>query len=227
MSQTALRSALSLILAMVVPGQLMAADAASGMLYTNGSTWVNGSAVPKSMAVFAGDLVQTRPDSSANISARGSTVMVLADSLVKFDVAAVELEHGAVRVTTAQGMAAQAGEVTVKPAGNGWTEFHVQDVDGTVHIAANKGDLLVQDSQGTTTVQEGQQTTRDDTSSPEQKKKRKKRGGAGAATAAQGGILSSAKAVYIGLGIVGGVTTWVLLQGDDPLSPTCPGSRCN
>lgn len=226
MSQIALRSAVSLMMALIVPAQLMAADAASGMLYTNGSTWVNGSAVPKSTAVFAGDLVQTQPDSSANISARGSSVMVLADSLVKFEGPAVELEHGAVRVTTAQGLAAHAGEVTVKPAGNSWTEFQVQDVDGTVHIAANKGDLLVQDQQGTTTVQEGQQTTRDDTSNPEQKKKRRKRG-VGAATAASGGILSSPTAVYVGLGIVGGVTTWVLLQGDDPLSPTCPGHQCN
>lgn len=225
MSQTVLRSALSLMMALIVPAQLMAADAASGMLYTNGSTWVNGSAVPKSTAVFAGDLVQTRPDSSANISAKGSSVMVLADSLVKFEGPAVELEHGAVRVTTAQGLAAHAGEVVVKPAGNGWTEFQVQDVDGTVHIAANKGDLVVQDQQGTTTVQEGQQTTRDDTSNPE-KKKHKKRG-LGAATAAKGGIMSSPTAMYVGLGIVGGVTTWVLLQGDDPLSPTCPGRQCN
>ena len=94
-----------------------------------------------------------------------------------------------------------------------------------VQIVASKGDLTVQDQQGTTTVQEGQQTTRDDTSNPEKKKKKKRRG-AGAATAAGGGILSSSTAVYTGLAIVGGVTTWVLLQGDDPLSPACPNNTC-
>jgi hypothetical protein len=40
--------------------------------------------------------------------------MVLADSLVKFEGLAVELEHGAVRVTTSRGLTARAGDVTVK-----------------------------------------------------------------------------------------------------------------
>ena len=225
MSLTALRAGLSIVLAMLLPGQLLAADSASAMLYANGTAWVNGSTVPKSAAVFAGDMVQTRPDSSANLNASGSSVMVLADSLVKFQGSAVEIEHGAVRVSTAQGLATRAGEVTVKPAGSSWTEFQVTDVDGRVQIVASKGDVTVQDQQGTTTVQEGQQTTRDDTSNPEQKKKKKRRG-AGAATAAGGGILSSSPAIYSGLAIVGGITTWVLIQNDDPLSPACPNNTC-
>jgi hypothetical protein len=225
MSLTALRAGLSIVLAMLLPGQLLAADSASAMLYANGTAWVNGNTVPKSAAVFAGDLVQTRPDSSAHLSASGSSVMVLADSLVKFEGPAVEIEHGAVRVSTAQGLATRAGEVTVKPAGSSWTEFQVTDVDGKVQIVATKGDLTIQDQQGTTTIQEGQQTTRDDTSNPEQKK-RKKRRGTGAATAAGGGILSSSAAIYTGLAIVGGITTWVLIQGDDPLSPACPNNTC-
>lgn len=224
MSQAALRSVLSVVLAMLLPAHLLAADSASAMLYSNGTAWINGSTVPKSAAVFAGDLVQTRPDSTASLSASGSSVMVLADSLVKFQGTAVELEHGAVRVSTAQGLATLAGEVTVKPAGNSWTEFQVTDVDGQVRIVASKGDLTVQDQQGTTTVQQGQQTTRDDTSNPE--KKKRKRRGTGAATAAGGGILSSSAALYTGLAIVGGVTTWVLVQGEDPLSPACPTPNC-
>ena len=225
MSQTALRSALSMVLAMLLPGQLLAADSASAMLYSNGTAWVNGNSVPNSAAVFAGDMVQTRRDSTANLSANGTSVMVLADSVVKFQGPAVEIEHGAVRVSTAQGLATHAGEVTVKPAGNSWTEFQVTNVDGQVKIVATKGDVTVQDQQGTTTVQQGQQTTRDDTSNPE-KKKKKKRSGAGAATAAGGGILSSSTAIYAGIGIVGGISTWVLLQHDDPLSPACPNNTC-
>jgi hypothetical protein len=60
-----------------------------------------------------------------------------------------------VRVTTSRGLAARAGEVTVKPAANTWTVFQVTDVDGRVQIAANKGDLTVQDDKGTTTVTQG------------------------------------------------------------------------
>src|SRR4030088_2508929 len=103
-------------------------------------------------------MLQTRPDSTASIQSNGSSVMVLADSLVKFEGPAVELEHGAVRVRPPRGLGARAGDVTVNPAANTWTEFQVTDVDGRVQIAANKGDLTVQDDKGTTTVTQGTQT---------------------------------------------------------------------
>jgi len=212
------------LLAVLIPAQLLAGESASAMLYTNGSAWLNGSEVPKSAAVFSGDMLQTRAGSTANIQAAGSTVMVLADSLVKFQGPVVEIEHGAVRVTTSRGLAAQAGDVTVKPASNVWTEFQVKDVDGRVQIAANKGDLTIQDDQGTTTISQGQETTRDDQGNSE--KKRKRRHGSGAATAAGGGILSSTPVVYGGLATVGGVGVWLLLRDEAPLSPACPTNPC-
>ncbi len=79
----------------------------------------------KTVAMFSGDMLQTRPDSTASIQSNGSSVMVMADSLVKFEGPAVEIEHGGVRVTTSRGMAARAGDVTIKPAGASWTEFQV------------------------------------------------------------------------------------------------------
>ncbi len=225
MSKPVCRSVLSCLLAILIPMQLLAADSASAMLYTNGAAWLNGSVVPKSAAVFSGDLVQTQSDSTANISAAGSSVMVGSDSLVKFEGPAVEIEHGTVRVATSRGLATTAGEVTVKPAGNNWTEFQVTDVDGQVQIAASKGDLTIQDRQGTTTLAQGQQTTRDDTSDSEKKKKHRK-SGTGAEPAARGGIMSSTKAIIAGSVIVGGVTAWVLLQSEEPMSPSCPSNPC-
>ena len=173
MSESAFRSVVCCVLAILFPAQTMlAGETASAMLYTNGAAWLNGSEAPKSAAVFTGDMLQTRPDSTANIQSNGSNVMVLADSLVKFEGPAVEIEHGAVRVTTSRGLAARAGDVTVKPAANSWTEFQVTDVDGQVQIAANKGDVTVQDDKGTTTtVAQGQQTTRDDTTRYGEKEK--------------------------------------------------------
>src|ERR1700686_473259 len=205
MLQSPLRSAVCCLLALVFPAQVMfAGETAAAMLYTNGAAWLNGAEVPKSSAVFAGDLLQTRPDSSASIQSNGSNVMVLADSLVKFEGPAVELEHGSVRVTTSRGLAAHAGDVTIKPVADSWTEFQVTDVDGRVQIAANKGDVTVQDDKGTTTVNQGQQTTRDDTADPNKKKKRR-RGGAGPAPAAAGGIMNSTPAVLGGVAAIGAV----------------------
>jgi hypothetical protein len=214
------------LLAILFPAQVMlAGETASAMLYTNGAAWLNGNEVPKSAAVFSGDMLQTRPDSTASIQSNGSNVMVLADSLVKFEGPAVELEHGAVRVTTSHGMAARAGDVTVKPAANTWTEFQVTDVDGRVQIAANKGDLTVQDDKGTTTVTQGQQTTRDDTNDTD-KKKKKRRHGNGAATAAGGGIMSSTPAIVGGLAAVGVLGVWVWTRQEAPVSPACPTNPC-
>jgi len=218
------RSAVCCLLAVAFPAHVLVAESPAAMLYTTGSAWVNGSEVPKSAAMFAGDLLQTPADSTASIQANGSSVMVQPDSLVKFEGTAVEIEHGGVRVTTSRAMEARAGDVTVKPAGSSWTEFQVVDVDGQVEIAANKGDVTVRDDQGTTTVAQGQQTTRDDTSDTE--KKKKKRRGAGAATAAKGGIMSSKAAVYTGLGVGAGVGVWVWLQSEPPLSPACPKNPC-
>jgi hypothetical protein len=227
MSQSAFRSAVCCLLVIVFPAQvLLAGETASAMLYTNGAAWLNGSEVPKSAAVFAGDLLQTRPDSTASIQSNGSSVMVLADSLVKFQGPAVELEHGTVRVTTSRGLAALAGDVTVKPASDSWTEFQVTDVDGRVQIAANKGDVTVQDDKGTTTVAQGQTTTRDDTSDTD-KKKRKHRHGEGAEAAAKGGIMSSTPVVIGGLAVIGGGAVWVLTRSGNPVSPDCPSNPCN
>jgi len=226
MAQSAFRSVVCCLLAIVFPAQMMlAGETASAMLYTNGAAWLNGSDVPKSAAVFSGDLLQTRADSTASIQSNGSSVMVLADSLVKFEGPAVELEHGAVRVTTSRGMAARAGDVTVKPAANTWTDFQVTDVDGRVQIAANKGDLTVQDDKGTTTVTQGQQTTRDDTTNPEKKKKRRRKGD-GAATAAGGGIMSSTPVVFGGVAAVGVAAIWIWTRSEPPVSPACPSKYC-
>jgi hypothetical protein len=227
MSQSAFRSVLCCLLAILFPAQVMlGGETASAMLYTNGPAWLNGSEVPKSAAVFSGDMLQTRPDSTANIQSNGSSVMVMADSLVKFELPAVELEHGTVRVTTSRGLAARAGDVTVKPVANTWTEFQMTDVDGRVQIAANKGDVTVQDDKGTTTtVTQGQQTTRDDTSDTEKKKKKHRRG-PGAAPAAGGGIMSSTPALAIGGGAIAGVGIWVWTRSEPPVSPACPTDPC-
>ena len=122
-------------------------------------------------------------------------------------------------------MAARAGDVMVKPTGNAWTEFQVKDVDGRVEIAANKGDVTVQDDQGTTTVSQGQQATREDTNDPE-KKKKKKRHGTGAEAAAHGGIMSSSTAVYAGIGGAAGAAIWIWTRSEPPVSNSCPSKSC-
>lgn len=200
----------------IVPASLMAADSGAAMMYTKGTAWLNGSTVPRSSAIFPGDMVQTKPDSLANINATGSSVTILSDSLVKFEGNAVSVEHGSVTVATSQGMATRAGEITVSPASSAWTEFQVTDVNGSVQIVAHKGDVSIRQGTDTTTLSQGQQTTRDES----ENKNKKRRGGAAAAGA--GGVLDSPYVIWPAAGAVTGMTIWVLLQGDDPASPDRP-----
>ncbi len=130
----------------VFPASLMAADSGAAMLYAKGTAWLNGANVPRSSAIFPGDLVQ--------------------------------------------------------------------DVNGRVQIVARKGDVSVSDGAQTSTLPQGQQTTRDES----QTKKKKREGGAAPAAAA--GVLDSNLVMGLGAAAVGGLVTWVLLQGDEPASPS-------
>jgi hypothetical protein len=204
----------------VIPVSLSAADSNPAMLYAKGTAWINGASVPRTSAVFPGDLVQTRSDSLASINASGSSVVVLADSVVKFEGPAVSLEHGGVTVATSKGLSTRAGEITVVPASNGWTQFEVKQVsDDAVQIVAQKGDVTVSDGSNTSTLSQGQQTTVDE-SAEKKKKKRRKEGGA--VPASVGGVLDSPIVIYVGAAAVGGLLTWVLLQDSNPVSNAKP-----
>ena len=228
MGRSAFRGLVSCVLLVLLPLGLFAADSNPAMLYTNGAAWINGSHVPHpSLAIFSGDLLQTRYDSLVDIKQPGSTVAVLGDSLIEFNGNSVEIDHGGVSVSTAKQLATTVGDIRVMPASETWTEFTVVDVNGTVKIIAKKGDLTLTDGTQTATLAEGQQTTRDDmptdnsdNSAKGKKKSRKQQ--SGAAGAAKGPILNAPLAVGLAGGAVIGLTTWVLLQGSNPASPSKP-----
>jgi hypothetical protein len=203
------------VLVACFPMSLFAADSGAAMLYAKGTTWINGSTVPTTSAVFPGDMVQTKPDAIANINASGSSVMILPDSMVKFDGQDVAVDHGSVTVATSKGMSTRAEDLTVAPASKSWTEFQVSDDSGKVQIVARKGDVSISDASGTTTLSQGQQTTRD------LSEKRRNQGG-GAVPAAGGGILDSPIVIGAGAVAIGALATWVFLQDSTPASPSKP-----
>ena len=220
MSVSGLRNLACWVMIGVVPASLWAADSSPAMLYARGAAWINGGAVPRTSAVFPGDLVQTRSDSVASINASGSNVVVLADSLVKFEGPAVALEHGSLRVATSKGLSTHTGDLTVAPASNGWTEFEVKQVgDDSVQIMAQKGDVTVSDGSNSSTLSQGQQTT---VGNSMEKKKKKRRKGGGAVPASGGAVLDSPPVIYGGAAAVGGLLTWVLLQDSNPVSQVAP-----
>jgi hypothetical protein len=226
MRKSAFRGMVSCVLLLLFPGSLLAADSNAAMLYTNGAAWINGTHVPRaSSAIFFGDLLQTRSDSVANINQPGSSITILADSLVTFEGSSLDIEHGGVTVSTSRSVSTTAGDVKVTPTANSWTEFNVTDLDGKVRISAKKGDLNINDGKETVLLAQGQETTRDDSSNDDQdgkKRKKNRRQQGGAMPAAGGGLLNSPWAIGAGGAAVVGVTTWVLIQSSNPASPAKP-----
>jgi hypothetical protein len=231
MGMSAFRKMVSCVLMMGVAGVAGAADSGVAMVHAQGVAWVNGLHVPSSSAIFSGDILQTRSDSAADINAPGFSASVLNDSLVRFDGSSMKVEHGGVTVATSKGVSTIAGGVHVAPASTKWTEFNVTDNNGTVTIAANKGDLTITDDSGTVTLPQGQQTTRDDqtpqssstdNSNTNKNSKKNAKQQSGAPAAAHGGVLDSTLAIGVGGAAAAGITLWVLSRSDNPVSPSKP-----
>lgn len=225
MGASVVRSVVSCVLLFLFPSSVFAADSDAAMLYTHGAAWVNGVHVPRfSSAIFSGDLLQTRSDTVADINEPGSTITVLADSLVEFQPASLRIKHGGVTVSTSKQVATVAGDVNVKPASSAWTDFNIDDIDGTVKIAARKGSLNITYGKEVFTLAQGQEATRDESApdSSHNGNNSKKKTGEGAPPAASDGWLNSPIAVGVGAAAAIGVTTWVLLRDDDPASPSKP-----
>jgi len=213
MSVSMLRRVICWILIAVTPAALVAADADSGaaMLYGKGAVSLNGKPLPRSSAVFPGDLIQTQPEAIATLDASGSGVVVFPDSLIKFEPNAISLEHGGVSVATSKGMVALVREVTVTPASNTWTEFEVADTNGKIQVFGSKGTVNVNCGKDTTSLSEGDQATPDD-SGHCNKKKRK----AGTPLPEDGRLLTNPYVVAGAVITGGGIICLLLCNSSEP-----------
>ena len=203
-----------LVLLVMASMAASATDSNVAVVQTSSSAWLNGALIPRVSAIFPGDIVQTKTD-PADIDAFGSKILVLQDSVLTYQSNGVELDRGTVSVGTSKAFATQIANLTVRPAAASWSEFQVSDHDNAVHIVALKGDLVLVDESGTTTLNAGQETTR------EVHAKKKKRA-AGAPPQGVGSVMDSKAALFVGAVAIGVPIGWVLFQGDDPISPDKP-----
>ena len=185
------------------------------IVQANGSAWLNGTLIPGMSAIFPGDLVETKTE-AAGIEPAGSLVIVVKESVVRYEGAgAVEVKRGGVSVNTSRKLFAHLGNVKIQPSSVGWVKFEVAAMGDTARIVAIQGDVSVSDEQSTAVLQAGHEVT-----VPLQKKRRKY--AAGAVPPAQCSILYSTPAMIVGGSVIGGITAWVLLQREDPISPDKP-----
>jgi hypothetical protein len=226
MSVSIFRWILCWAMIVIFPATLLAADAQSAILHTQGGVWVNGNEVPDATAIMPGDVLETKPGSSANLTTEGSTVAIQPESVVKYNGDSLSLEHGGVSVGTSTSMSVHIDCLRVVPVSNEWTQYDVNDVNRTIKVAAMKLDVNIlrgaslrktsPQSAGSesATVHEGQVATRDESQA------------CGVAKPPQAANPLNTKWIEIGAGAGGGVLILCLLvcRGKNPpqLSQSAP-----
>lgn len=206
-------------------GQTIPEKSPVAILHAQGGVWVNGFEAHDSSSVFVGDIIETKPDSSANLTMDGSTVLLAPQSVSKFQGDLLELDHGGVSVTTAKGFKVQVNCILVIPVLNEWTQYVVTDVNGTVQVAARKLDVNVdhqrenakeasepQPSQQRASVHEGEQKGYEESDVC---------GGASRPTTAGQGV--NPKWVYAGAGGAGFLLL-LLVHGGGTKTPASPAT---
>lgn len=119
----------------------------SAILHTQGGVWVNGFEAPDSSAIFAGDLLETKPGFAATLTLDGSSVLIQSESVAKFQGDLLVLDHGAVAVETFRSFKVRVNCITVVPVVNELTQYEVTDLNGTIRVAARKLDVNVERQQ--------------------------------------------------------------------------------
>lgn len=125
--------------AQALPGKPMGA-----ILHADGGVWINGYEARDSSAVFAGDVIETKAGSSADLTLEGSSVLLAPESVSKFQGDLLELDHGGVSVTTSRAFKVRVNCILVVPVLTDWSQYSVTDINGTVQVAARKLDVNVQ-----------------------------------------------------------------------------------
>jgi hypothetical protein len=143
----AARNFVSWVMIILFPLSLLAADTGSAIVHSNGGVRVNGAEVPDSTTVFAGDLLETEPGFLANLETEGSSVLILGESVVKF--------QGNCFASGARNclggnfdMSVQVNCIKVEPLAkdqtqNDRTQYDVTDLSGTVQVATRKNDVTI------------------------------------------------------------------------------------
>ncbi len=118
--------------------------AGAAILHTQGGVWVNGYEAQDSSAIFPGDLIETKPASTASLSLDGAMVEIQAESVGKLGNNLLELDHGDVFVGTSKEFKVKVNCLTVVPVLMEWTGYQVVDTNNNVQVSARKDDVNVE-----------------------------------------------------------------------------------
>jgi hypothetical protein len=186
-------------------------------VFGSGGIYLNGTQLLNSNAVVPGDVVQTKDNGSGMITASASSIALESNTIVRFQAVSVALDRGAVKVASGQQLSVNARDLNIEPTSKQWTQFYVTRASGMITTIALKNDVSVSCGGASVTVKEGHQLSSYDGDNCGLARK-----GNSTPVAARAPILTSTRAAEAALAVGGGLTMWVFLQCEDPVSPDNP-----
>ena len=145
-------------LLLLYPPAAMGTEVNAALVQPQGNVYLNGGAFAHATAVFLGDQVQTAERASATFMVKGSTLLLAADSLLRYRGNVVELQRGSVLITTTRGMSARTAGLTITPVVGGSARFLVVYTQGRVQITALENNLAIDDGRAKALLEQGQTT---------------------------------------------------------------------
>lgn len=144
------------VLVIAIPAA--AADMNSAVLAASASS-INGKAVSQSSTVFEGDQIAVAEHGQAVLRVGGSTITMPAMTTVRYAGSNIQLNSGAVAISTRKGMGVKLGDVTIAPA-TANARYQVSSVNGVQRIQALEGALTVSNGTQSYTLPAGKEMTR-------------------------------------------------------------------
>ena len=211
----------------ILPVSLLAQDTTAAILRSNGiGVQVNRNPAPASSALFSGDEIETQKNAAARIDASGSAADLNSETMVRFEVNELVLEHGSLSVNTSRGLRVKVGCLTVTPVNDAeWTHYDVVDLDGKVRVSALKNDVYINSSSNNPKpAKQSGHSDRVLVHEGEQKSREEKCGAAylKSPIAGSGAIMNSPWVIGAAAAGVVTVACLGLCHQDDPISPTKP-----
>lgn len=224
------RSFVAVNLLALLPLSLYADDVGgSAVLRSGGGVLVNKRAVPPSITVFPGDIVENQGSAEAFLDYQGSRAELDPETVIQLEEGEIVLDHGSLTVTSVRQLRVRAGCVLATPVVGDKTIYSVKDTDNRVTVIATEKDVNLDSRSGRL------KRTRQPESSDhavvhqgEQKSREEHCGAAGVYPTpvdATGGILNSPYAIAgAGSLVIAGTMCILLCVNDDAASPSSPSN---
>ncbi len=155
---------------LVFPASMLLADSQAAMAMVSGVAALNGTAMRSTTSIFSGDLLETGANSALTINAKGSTILIGANSRVHYFGDSIDLHLGSTQVNTSQNLKVETETIKISPNSTS-AKFRVDRAPHTVVIAALEKELRVDNNGEPTVVPPGSTLTlvekdQDQTASP-------------------------------------------------------------